>query len=222
MKAMYYKEWIKTRWYLLLAFLTLMGFTGYSILRFNRALGLKGAQHLWEVMLTHDAIFVELLTYIPIILGVILAIVQFMPEMHRKCLKLTLHLPCSHMRMLYQMLSFGVLSLFVIFAISFLSLFFALKGALAPELYSHILLTMVPWFLAGLAAYLLLSWICLEPTWKRRVLNLIITMLLLRIYFMSPIPEAYNSFLPGLTLITLLTGCFSALSVQRFKEGKQD
>ena len=219
---MYYKEWIKTRWYLLLAFLTLMGFTGYSMLRFNRALGLKGAEHLWEVMMTRDAIFVELLTYIPVLIGIVLALVQFVPEMHRKCLKLTLHLPCPHQRMLYEMLSFGVVALFVVFGISFLTLYFCLSGPLAPELWSHVLLTTLPWYLAGIAAYLLLSWICLEPTWKMRVFNLIITLLILRIYFLSSIPEAYNCFLPALTVFTLLTGSFSSLSIQRFKEGKQD
>ena len=222
MTAMYYKEWIKTRWYLLLAFLTLMGFTGYSMLRFYRALGMKGAEHLWEVMLTRDAIFVDLLTYIPVLLGIILALVQFMPEMHRKCLKLTLHLPCSHQRMLYEMLSYGIVSLLVLFAVSFITIFAFLNNYLAPELYNHVLLTTLPWYLSGLAAYLLLSWICLEPTWKMRVFNLIITLLILRIFFLSSSPEAYNCFLPGLTVLTLLTGTFSAISVQRFKEGKQD
>ena len=222
MTAMYYKEWIKTRWYLLLAFLTLMGFTGYSMLRFYRALGMKGAEHLWEVMLTRDAIFVDLLTYIPVLLGIVLALVQFMPEMHRKCLKLTLHLPCSHQRMLYEMLSFGIVSLLVLFAVSFLILFAFFSKYLAPELCSHVLLTTLPWYLSGWAAYLLLSWICLEPTWKMRVFNLIITLLILRIFFLSSSPEAYNYFLPGLTVLTLLTGSFSAISVQRFKEGKQD
>ena len=219
---MYYKEWIKTRWYLLLALLTLVGFTGYSVLRFYRALDLKGAQHLWEVMLTRDAIFVDMLTYIPALIGLILAVVQFVPEMHRKCLKLTLHLPCSHLRMLYEMLSYGVVALLIIFGISFLMIYIFLNGPLAPELCSHVLLTTLPWYLAGLAAYLLISWICLEPTWKMRIFNLIVSLLILRIFFLSTTPEAYNSFLPGLAVFTLLIATFSALSVLRFKEGKQD
>lgn len=219
---MYYKEWIKTRWYLLLALLTLVGFTGYSVLRFYRALGLKGAQHLWEVMLTRDAIFVDMLTYIPALIGLILAVVQFVPEMHRKCLKLTLHLPCSHLRMLYEMLSYGVVALLVIFGISFLMIYLFMNGPLAPELCSHVLLTTLPWYLAGLAAYLLISWICLEPTWKMRIFNLIVSLLILRVFFLSTTPEAYNGFLPILAVFTLLTATFSALSVLRFKEGKQD
>ena len=86
----------------------------------------------------------------------------------------------------------------------------------------HILLTAAPWYLAGIAGYLLVSWICLEPSWKRRIFNLIVAVLVLRIFFLSTTPEAYNGFLPWLAVCTLLTGTFSWLSIVRFKEGKQD
>jgi len=78
------------------------------------------------------------------------------------------------------------------------------------------------WYLAGISGYLLVAWICLEPAWKRRILNLIIAVLLLRIFFLSPTPEAYNKFLPYLVVYTLLTASFSWLSIVRFKAGKQD
>ena len=36
-------------------------FAGYSMLRINRVVQLKGAAHVWEVMLSRDAVFVNLL-----------------------------------------------------------------------------------------------------------------------------------------------------------------
>ena len=204
MNAIFYKEWIKTRWYLLLALVVTVGFAGYSMLRINRVVTLKGVEHVWEVMLQRDAVFVDLLQYIPLLAGILLAVVQFVPEMHRKCLKLTLHLPYSQLRMVMLMLLYGLLVL------------------LASELVRHILLTAAPWYLAGIAGYLLVSWICLEPSWKRRIFNLIVAVLVLRIFFLSTTPEAYNGFLPWLAVCTLLTGTFSWLSIVRFKEGKQD
>ena len=93
MYAIFYKEWIKTRWYFLLAVLATLGFTGYCMLRINRVVEMKGAAHVWEVMLQRDVIFIDMLQYIPLIAGILMAIVQFVPEMQRKCLKLTLHLP---------------------------------------------------------------------------------------------------------------------------------
>ena len=204
MYAIFYKEWIKTRWYFLLAVLATLGFTGYCMLRINRVVEMKGAAHVWEVMLQRDVIFIDMLQYIPLIAGILMAIVQFVPEMQRKCLKLTLHLPYPELKMTGNMLEIY------------------LNGILAHELKNHILLTALTWYLAGISGYLLVAWICLEPAWKRRILNLIIAVLLLRIFFLSPTPEAYNKFLPYLVVYTLLTASFSWLSIVRFKAGKQD
>ena len=207
MYAIFYKEWIKTRWYFLLAVVTTLGFTGYCMLRINRVIEMKGAAHVWEVMMQRDAIFIDMLQYIPLIAGVLMAIVQFVPEMQRKCLKLTLHLPYPELKMTGNMLFSGLVLLLVCFASNFLLMEVYLSGVLAHELKNHILLT---------------AWICLEPAWKRRIINLIIAVLLLRIFFLSPTPEAYNKFLPYLLVYTLLTASFSWLSIVRFKAGKQD
>lgn len=222
MNAIFFKEWIKTRWYLLLACIVTLGFAGYSMLRINRVVDLKGAAHIWEVMLAKDAVFVNLLEYVPLLVGILLALVQFIPEMYHKCLKLTLHLPYPQLKMINLMLLYGLLALVVCFATNYLLMFVYLQGVLAPELYSHILLTALTWYLAGISGYLLMAWICLEPTWKRRVFYLVITVLLLRVFFLSSDPEAYNGFLPWLAIYSLLTISFSWLSVLRFKAGKQD
>lgn len=222
MNAIFYKEWIKTRWYLLPAFLVTTGFAGYCMLRVDRVVELKGAAHIWEVMLMRDAIFVDLLQYIPLLAGILLALVQFIPEMYHKCLKLTLHLPYPQLRMINLMLLYGLLALTVCFAANFLLMFVYLQGVLAPELYTRILLTAATWYVAGLCAYSLTAWVCLEPTWKRRVFNLVVTMLLLRIFFLSSEPEAYNGFLTWLVVYSLLCVSLSWISVLRFKAGRQD
>ena len=70
MYAIFYKEWIKTRWYFLLAVLATLGFTSYCMLRINRVVEMKGAAHVWEVMLQRDVIFIDMLQYIPLIAGI--------------------------------------------------------------------------------------------------------------------------------------------------------
>lgn len=222
LRAIFYKEWLKTRWYYLVAVLLSLGFVGYVLLNFFRAAGLKGIAHLWEVMLLRDAVFVDLLQFVPLVVGLLFAVVQFVPEMQRKCLKLTLHLPYPELKMTGNMLLSGLVLLLVCFASNFLLMEVYLNGVLAHELKNHILLTALTWYLAGISGYLLVAWICLEPAWKRRILNLVIAVLLLRIFFLSPTPEAYNKFLPYLLVYTLLTASFSWLSIVRFKAGKQD
>ena len=222
MKAIFYKEWIKTRIYLSFAFIMTVGFAGYSMLRMYRVADLKGAQHLWEVMLTRDALFVDAMTYVPLIAGIALALVQYMPEMYHKCLKLTLHLPLPHFSTINGMLLFGTGALCACFAAEYLLMTACMHGLLARELAARVLLTALPWHLAGIAAYLLTAWICIEPTWKRRIANIAVSILLLRLYFLAPAPEAYNGFLPLLTVYTLATASLSWLSAVRFTEGKQD
>ena len=222
LKPILSKERIKTRWYFLLAILVSIGFTGYSLLRVNRVIGLKGMEHLWQVMLERDVIFIDLQMYIPLIIGILLAIVQFVPEIQQSRLKLTLHLPYPHYRIIAVMLLYGILVLLVCFVFNFIFMSVYFIGILAGELVKHILMTALTWYIAGFTGYLLTAWICLEPTWKRRILNIVIAVCVLRVFFLSAVPEAYNSFLPVLIGYTSLTVLLSMLSVYRFKTGQQD
>lgn len=85
-----------------------------------------------------------------------------------------------------------------------------------------LLLTALPWYLAGLTLYLLTAWICLEPTWKRRLANLLIAVGVCRIFFLSDTPQAYDGMLPWLALLLVCSLFFPLLSVYRFKQGCQD
>lgn len=221
-KAIFYKEWIKTVWYWLLALVASTGFAGYCMLRVARVCSLKGADHLWLVMLQRDVIFIDLLQFVPLILGIGMAVVQFAPEMHHKSFKLTLHLPIRASYAVGLMLLFGMIMLLVAFLPAVLLMWSYLSTVMASELMSHILWSAMPWYLAGMAAYLLTAWIALEPTWTRRFIDMVIALLLLRLYFLAPAPEAYNDFLPELTLLTFSYVTLSMLSLTRFRDGRQD
>ena len=218
---MFYKEYLKTRWYLLLLMLTTLGFAGYGLLRMHRVIALHGVGHVWEVMLTRDVIFIDLLEFVPLIGGILLAVVQFAPEMYHKCLKLTLHLPVSHLKVVNQMLLFGVAAWVIIVALNFLLIMGYASSLLATELWSRMVLTALPWYLAGLSGYLLSAWIILEPAWPRRFFNVVVALLVLKVYFISEQPMAYVGFLPLLCVYTFLLLSLSWISICRFKEGKE-
>ena len=218
---MFYKEYLKTRWYLLLLMLTTLGFVGYGLLRMHRVIALHGVGHVWEVMLTRDVIFIDLLEFVPLIGGILLAVVQFAPEMYHKCLKLTLHLPVSHLKVVNQMLLFGVAAWVIIAVLNFLLIMGYASSLLAAELWSRMVLTALPWYLAGLAGYLLSAWIILEPAWLRRFFNVVVALLVLKVYFISEQPMAYVGFLPLLCVYTFLLLSLSWISICRFKEGKE-
>ena len=221
-KAIFYKEWIKMRWFCLVAALFLAGFTAYALLRVQRVITFKGAAHIWEVMLEKEVVFIDILQYLPVLLGVLLALVQFIPEMTHKRLKLTLHLPFPQRKMILLMMGVGLAALAVLSAVQAFVLWSYFHTLLAPELVSRILLTSLPWYLAGLALYPLAAWVCLEPTWRRRVADILVAVGVCRLFFLSETPQAYDGMLPWLLALLLCVLFFPLLSVYRFKQGCQD
>ena len=221
-KAIFYKEWIKMRWFCLVAALFLAGFTAYALLRVQRVITFKGAAHIWEVMLEKEVVFIDILQYLPVLLGVLLALVQFIPEMTHKRLKLTLHLPFPQRKMILLMMGVGLAALAVLSAVQAFVLWCYFQTLLAPELVSRILLTSLPWYLAGLALYPLAAWVCLEPTWRRRVADILVAVGVCRLFFLSETPQAYDGMLPWLLALLLCVLFFPLLSVYRFKQGCQD
>lgn len=218
----FYKEWIKTRYYYIAAFVVMLAFCIYCILNIGRVIELKGAAHIWEVMLQRDAIFIQQLRFIPLIVGILAGIFQFIPEVSQKRIKLTMHLPCRYIQSIGSMLLFGFSGLLLIYGSNFLVLGISLSNHFAAEMVSRILLTALPWYVAGILGYLLTVWISVEPTWKRRIVNILIAAALLRLFFISEVPEAYNRFLPILITYTLFAATLPFYSVARFKTGKQD
>lgn len=221
-KAILYKEWIKTRIYFPISLVISLAFIIFIILRLQRVEHFKGVDHIWEIMLSHDVVFIELLNFVPAILGLLLAIVQFVPEMQQKRLKLTLHLPFHQQKMILMMLSVGLGEILLMYLINYGVLYTYLQSILAPELTYRILMTSIPWYICGITVYLLTAWICLEPTWKRRFINLLLSCGIVRIFFMNDVPQSYDSFIPVLLVFTLACLFLPLLSVDRFKMGKQD
>lgn len=221
-KAIFFKEWLKTRRYFLLMGIVSAGFTLYAILRIARVVSFKGAEHLWAILLTRETVFIETLTFLPLICGILLAIVQFVPEMTQKRLKLTLHLPYPQQKMIFMMLGIGLLLLSVLFGAQNLVLAGYLQSIVPAELVSRILLTSLPWFICGLSAYLFTAAVCLEPAWQMRAVNALVFAGTARLHFLSTTPEAYNSFIGLLFCVAICTALLPLRSVGRFKEGCQD
>ena len=86
----------------------------------------------------------------------------------------------------------------------------------------RVALTTLPWYFAGLTAYLYVTAICLEGTWRMRVILALLAVATLMIFFLQPVPEAYNGMTLLLVIFMILLTILSFGSVIRFKEGRQD
>ena len=93
---------------------------------------------------------------------------------------------------------------------------------LPSELVVRVMLTTLPWYFAGFTAYLFVTAVCLEGTWKRRIVLSLLAIAVLMMYFLQPAPEAYNGMLILIIITVVLLTVLSFGSIIRFKEGRQD
>ena len=220
--ALLMKEWLKTRRVFMLALLLAVAVTVYAILMMNRMIELRGVDHLWLILLLKDMTFVDIIKYVPLVAGIALGVAQMMPEMTQKRLKLTLHLPYPQNQLVAIMLLVGLGELLVIYLIQALIIAIYDFTILPVELVSRVMLTTLPWYLAGFTAYLFVTSICLEHTWLRRIIIALLGVAVLMIFFLQPAPEAYNGMILIMILFIIILTMLTFGSVIRFKEGRQD
>lgn len=204
------------------AFALAAALTIYAMIVINRLITLKGVEHLWMIMLLKDNTFVEILKYLPLAVGVAIGAAQMVPEMQQKRLKLTLHLPFPQMRLCIVMLGFGLVLCALVFVAQWVAVGIFYARIIPLQLVWRVLLTMLPWYAAGLMGYIFTAAVCLEGTWRRRVIVSLLGIAMVMVCYLQSAPEAYNAF------IFLIMGYVCVLlvlplgSVMRFKEGRQD
>ena len=187
----------------------------------QRVSNVKGVEHLWEILISRDAIFIEIMKYVPLIIAIIIALVQWTAEMNSKRLKLTLHLPINHFSSISVCLGSSLAGLTIVFLTQIIGLYIYLDNILAVELIEKILLTSIPWFCAGYVGYLIVSLTIIEPVWKYRVAYLIIGLGVEKLFFLSDTPQSYNPIIPILILIIFIFAFLPHNSVRRFCDGIQ-
>ena len=124
--------------------------------------------------------------------------------------------------MLLVMALYGLVVLTLLYALQACVSAWVLSAWVPGELLARVLRTMAVWYLAGWAGYLFTSALCLEPTWRLRMLILLVVAGLLRLLYLSGIPESYNGFFPWLLLYVAASAGLLFAGVARFKEGLQD
>jgi hypothetical protein len=218
--SLLYKEWIKSRRAVWLLTTVFAGVTAYILLTVAKQYQADATAY-WELIVQNNAIQAGYLKYLPVAAGVLLAIVQLTPEMHSKRLKLTLHLPLDESKILCTILGFGLATLVALFTVTAAALLGGLQAYLSPEMVFANFITLLPWLLGGVAAYLTAAWICLEPVWRQRILNMTVGACCVSFFYIDALPGAFAPFLPWLFVLTAAAFSFPFYSMARFKHGVQ-
>ena len=218
-KAIFYKEWLKIRWiYFAMSAVSLL-ILGYILLNISHDLKfIKAPSYLYQVIFM-GAKFYSIYMYIPLLTGLVIAISQFVPEVHSSRLKLTLHLPENENKILIEMISVGFLFLILLFLFSIIVLAIIVRIYFPTEIVNSVLYTSSPWFIAGIAVYFAVSMIIIEPIWSRRILYFLITYGFTNTLFKSYWYNLYDRSLPLYILFTLFFSISILLSGYRFKKG---
>lgn len=171
-KAVLFKEWLKMKWAfwgLLTLWLVVVLYVYIDIVH---QLKFYEASVIWYNIVTMGLSYYSIIFYLPALSGLILGISQFVPEITEKRLKLTLHLPIKENKILFSMISIGGLMLFVMYLVSLLGLIFVSSIFYASQITVSMLISIAPWYFAGIVVYFASAMIILEPIWLRKILYL--------------------------------------------------
>ena len=173
-KSLVYKEWLKVRWsFIGLVFINLIVVINICISLYNDFKFYKPNQ-IYDGVLSWGYVFYIDLMYIPLATGILLGVVQFFPEINSSRLKLTLHLPMKEGKSLLTMQWYGLGLLILLFLVDGVVISILTSAYFPGEVVTSFLVVSLPWFLAGLTAYIFISLIFVEPSWSRRILLSII------------------------------------------------
>lgn len=220
-KSLIYKEWLKTRWFM--AGFLLLGMLAVSLIfvKVQHDFKFYEGQNYWNSILFQGFKYYASFKFIPLVGGVILGISQYFPETVEKRIKLSFHLPMDENKILVLMMSYGIIALTAAFLCLF-ALFTTLSVIFFPqEIVFGAITSILPWFLAGYAAYFLIGLIVLEPIWRYRFIYSIISGFFITFYFQDAITSAYSTISIVLAIITIALSISLIFSGYRFRKGEQ-
>ncbi len=221
-KKLLYKEWLKTRWVLAMVVLSAVLLHWYVFSRIGKALTSVGAEHIWDVVVNRNVTLFSDFLYFPVLSAIVFALFQFIPEVLQKRLKLTLHLPLKEQTIVLVMVGYGVVALFTIFLVQFIAFIYSVHLHFPNEILTNSLITLAPAYLSGFVVYFTVVAIAVEPSWKMKIILSLVSIGMVRLFYLSDFPGSYRYLLPYLPLVALVAILFSVLSIFRFKTGVQD
>lgn len=215
-----YKEWLKLRPSWLLILLANTGFCLYLFLQVRHEFRVEHAEMLFYQASRVGKLFYEDIRTVPLLTGLAIAVAQWAPEMTKGRLRLALHLPMGTDRMILAHLAIGLATLGLVLAMDMAALVVTVATYFPSEFAGSAATTALPWFLAGVAAYLGATLVLLEPVRRYQATNLLIG--LGGAVWLCLEPTGYGGFdhaLWGLVLILGLLVPACLLPARRFRSG---
>lgn len=198
--ALFLKEWLKLRlwWALLTAAATLAGLI--PALRLRAIENVHGASGVWTNWIHKGWLFHEAFSPVPTACGLLLGVLQFLPELRSGRFRLALHLPLGRTHIILAHLFSGLFLLFASLMPGLGILEFVARAKLPAEYSRDFWLSTTPWLVSGVCAYLGVAATLLEPHWLRRLAALLFTAGICSLCNEQLLPASYVRVLPAMLL----------------------
>ena len=214
-----YKEWLKIRYYVLGALVFNILFFICLFFDIREPFQNDPAIMAWYGAIHIHTIFYDKIKYLLPATGILIGIAQFIPEITKNRLRMSLHLPVNPNLLILSCVCIGISAVIAI-AIIDIILFYAIVIEFFPkEVSFSALMTALPWFFSGMVAYLATAQVVLETGWRRRIFYAVIFCGFIGLFFMSSEYSSYVHVMGRLFLISLLFIPAIFLPVYRFRHG---
>jgi len=218
-KALAYKEWLKVRWFILAAMGLEIIALIYIFSNLRATIEFNSAVNIWNYVVFRNFMFFEPIKYIPLFIGILIGVAQYLPELSEMKLKLTLHLPLKENNVFVFLNLFGTSLLLMLFIPVIVILLLGSSAVFPREIINATILTITPWFLSSFIAYYFISAIMVEPLWNRRVLILLVGFVWTQQLLLDTGFGEYKLIIFSLFILVALFSYINLLSGLRFKRG---
>ena len=203
-RSLLLKECIKLRAFMLAVLAFNLCVTGYVHVSMRKFFLMDHAEMVWYRVMHLGLSFYDPLMYACLLTGVFLAAAQFLPETRNHRFRISLHLPLPPHLVVLGHIVVGLAAVAGILALDLAALCAMTAVRFPHEVVMRTLTTVLPWALAGLTAYLGTGLLLLEPTWRLRIVDFLISAGVTGLFLRSGMPGAYAPILPWLFLLTLV------------------
>ena len=216
-RSLFLKEWLKLRWFFAALILLNVGLCVKIYLDIRTLLTVEHAEMVWYQAIHLHTVFHHDMRYMPLLTGLALAAAQFVPEIMGRRLRIALHLPIARDAMILVCLLAGLGHVLVVCVLDAALIYLTLYINFPGEVALAALVTAIPWFLAGIGAYLGGVVVLLETAWPRRLFLLFVFSVLVSVMFSG---RGYGWLDPALPwLVGLMVPAFLSVfeSARRFQ-----
>lgn len=215
--SVFLKEWLKIRWFWLLALTLNLCGLGYLLLTVRHQFQIEHSEMIWYWAFELRRLLYESIKYLPLLTGVMIAVAQFLPELIANRFRLSLHLPIRADLLVWSWVGFGGLMAGVIMAIDAVGLYCIMSGWFPKEAAWSAVLTAAPWFLGGWVAYFGVTLMMMEPHAPRRLFYMALSLAFLGLLYQEKGYQEYDKALPILIIMAALFALAVILPAHRYR-----